>query len=148
MLKKATKTVAATMFGLCAMSLAIPQAAAEGNLVARCKGLEDLLLGTDDAGFAVSQSSYEIETGKCYKLEITSSGKHEYILQGAEFFANIWIRKLEIGNIELKPNSLHSIDFDADESLELYFLAIKPGTYKLTDRDLGDKGTEISFLIK
>ena len=121
---------------------------AKGNLVARCEKLDTQELGIDDAGFAVLHPLYNIETGKCYKLEISSSGRHEYILQGPEFFSSIYIRKLEVGKVELGINSLRSIDFDDEVSVELYFLVLKPGKYEITDRVLGDKGTRFTFNVE
>ena len=56
------------------------QAHAEGDLARKCEELDKLVLGTDEAGFKVSKSEYALETGKCYKLEIASSGKQEYAL--------------------------------------------------------------------
>lgn len=128
--------------------LFIDSVLARGNMVARCEKLETQHLGIDDAGFAVANDSYNIETGKCYKLEISSSGRHEYILLGAEFFSSIYIRKLEVGKVELGINSLHSIDFDDAVSVELYFLVLKPDRYKIFDKYLGDKGTQFEFIVE
>ena len=121
---------------------------AKGNLIARCDKLEEQKLGFDDAGFSVSVPKYKIETGQCYKLPITSSGKHEYILQGAKFFSHIYIRKLDIAQMEIGINSLRSIDFDGPVTAVLYFLAVKPGKYMITDRDLSDKGTRFEIEVE
>ncbi len=121
---------------------------AKGNLIARCEKLDGQVLGVDDSGFEVKNSVYKIETGKCYKLTIHSTGKHEYILEGADFFSNIFIRKLDIGKIELKINSLHSIDFDDEVSAKLYFLPVKPGKYTIYDKYMSDKGTQFVFEIE
>ncbi len=121
---------------------------AKGNLIARCEKLETQHLGIDDAGFAVSNQKYKIETGKCYKLEIASTGKHEYILRAPEFFSSIYIRKLDIANTEIGINSLRSIDFDDEVSVKLYFLVVKPGTYEIRDKYLADKGTRFEIEVE
>ena len=48
-----------------------------GSLARNCKDLPALVLGTDEAGFAVCQKTCELETGKCYKLAIESTGKQD-----------------------------------------------------------------------
>ncbi|MCG8379896.1 MAG: copper-binding protein [Proteobacteria bacterium] len=121
---------------------------AKGNLIARCEKLETQHLGIDDAGFAVSKQKYQIETGKCYKLEIASTGKHEYILRAPEFFSSIYIRKLDVANTEIGINSLRSIDFDDEVSVKLYFLVVKPGTYEIRDKYLADKGTRFEIEVE
>lgn len=137
------------VIGVAALTcLHVQTAYAKGNLIARCKALPEQILGIDDAGFEVKESEYHIETGQCYKLPITSSGKHEYILEGSEFFSHIYIRKLEVGNMELGINSLRSIDFDDAVSSELYFLVVKPGKFEIVDRVLGDKGTRFMFVVE
>ena len=42
----------------------------------------------------MSQKTFELETGKAYRLEISSMGFKEYEFEAEEFFRNIWIRKL------------------------------------------------------
>ena len=123
------------------------QAFAKGDLARKCEKLDELVLGTDEAGFKVSKSEYELETGKCYKLEIVSSGKQEYALRGPEFFRNIWLRKLEAGGMEIKATHLYELEFEDEAEAELYFTPIRPGTYKLAASGLEAKGTVITFKV-
>lgn len=123
------------------------QAHAEGDLARKCEKLDELVLGTDEAGFKVSKSEYALETGKCYKLEIASSGRQEYALRGPEFFRNIWIRKLEAGGMEIKATHLYELEFEDEAEAELYFTPIRPGTYTLAASGLEAKGTVITFKV-
>ena len=123
-------------------------AAAKGDLSTRCKTLPELELGTDDAGYAVSQKEYKIETGKCYKLEIKSSGRKEYVLRGASFYRNMWVRKIEAGGIEIKATHLYELEFEDEGEAELFFTMIKPGKYKLVSVGLEEKGTVITFVVE
>ena len=121
---------------------------AKGDLSIRCKKLPELVLGTDNAGYAVSQKEYRLETGKCYKLEIQSSGRKEYVLRGAEFFRNMWVRKIEAGDVEIKATHLYELEFENESEADLFFTMIKTGTYKLSAIGLESKGTVITFIVK
>ncbi|MGI9383043.1 MAG: copper-binding protein [Methyloligellaceae bacterium] len=123
-------------------------AEAKGDLSIRCKTLPELVLGTDDAGYAVSQKEYKIETAKCYKLEIKSSGRKEYVLRSANFFRNMWIRKIEAGDIEIKATHLYELEFEDEGEAELFFTMIKPGRYTLTAVGLEEKGTVVTFVVE
>jgi hypothetical protein len=60
-----------------AMLLSGQQALAEGDLTRRPVKLPNLVLGTEDNRYHLSQTRYELETGKSYKLKIISSGQTE-----------------------------------------------------------------------
>ncbi|MGI9387203.1 MAG: copper-binding protein [Methyloligellaceae bacterium] len=122
--------------------------AAKGDLSIRCKKLPELVLGTDNTGYAVSQKEYKIETGKCYGLEIKSSGKKEYVLRGANFFRNMWVRKIEAGDLEIKATHLYELEYEDEPESEIFFTMIKPGTYKLSAIGLESKGTVITFIVE
>lgn len=122
---------------------------AEGNLATRCEELPRLALGTDATGYEVSQESYDIETGKCYKLEIASVGYKEYVLRGADFFRNIWLRKIEAGDMEIKAHSLYELEFERDDtSAEIFFVPITPGSFTLAAEGLEEFGTMATFNVK
>lgn len=123
-------------------------AVAEGNLAVRCEELPKLTFGTDITGYEVSQESYDIETGKCYQLVIASTGNKEYAIRGADFFRNIWLRKVEAGDMEIKAHSLYELEFEYEGSAEIFFVPITPGSYTLTAEGLEEKGTMSTFNVK
>lgn len=123
-------------------------AMAEGSLGTRCEKLPALVFGTDDTGYKVSQASYDIETGKCYQLEISSTGNKEYAVRGAEFFRNIWLRKVEAGDVEIKATNLYELEFEKEGKAEIFFVMIQKGKYSLTAEGLADKGTSATFNVK
>ena len=59
---------------------------AEGNLSRRPVALPELELATQD-GFGISQTEYQMETGKAYKLEIRSTGIEECAFRADDFFS-------------------------------------------------------------
>lgn len=121
---------------------------AKGYLATRATELPDLVLGTDDLGFAVSEKEYELETGKAYSLKIVSSGKHEYAMVAPEFFDFIWLRKIEAGGMEIKANSIYELEFENESEAEIFFVPIRPGRYDMSARGLEKRGVVVHFLVK
>ena len=68
---------------------------AKGDLAIRAKKLE-LKLGSEKSDYEMSQKIFEMETGKAYRLEISSMGFKEYEIEAEDFFRNIWIRGIEV----------------------------------------------------
>jgi hypothetical protein len=122
--------------------------AAKGFLATKPEKLPDLVLGTDDTGFDVSQKEYKLETGKAYQLKIVSSGKQEYAMKGPDFFTYIWLRKVEAGGIEIKAHSLYELEFENEGEAELFFVPIRPGNYTLSAAGLEERGVVINFVIE
>ena len=95
-------------------------AMAEGNLSRRPVALPELELATQD-GFGISQTEYQMETGKAYKLEIRSTGIEECAFRADEFFRNIWLRKVEAGGLEIKAAQLNELEFETEAEVEIFF---------------------------
>lgn len=121
---------------------------AEGYLATKPIKLPELVLGTDDAGYAVSQKEYNLVTGQSYSLKIRSTGAKEYALVSNGFFDFIWLRKVEAGDMEIKANSIYELEFEDEATAEIYFVPIKPGTYKLYAKGLEAKGTFTTIKVK
>lgn len=124
------------------------QIQAAGYLAGKAKKLPDLVLGTDEAGYQVSQKHYQLETGKSYRLKIISSGRKEYAVQADEFFNFIWLRKVEAGGMEIKATSLHELEFEEEGEAEIFFVPIKPGKYTIAAAGLEHKGVSAELLVK
>ena len=90
---------------------------AEGDLSIRSKKLV-LNLGSDKSDYDMSQKIFNMETGKAYRLEITSMGFKEYELEAEDFFRNIWIRSIEIDGIELDAPVINEIEFEREGEIE------------------------------
>ena len=91
---------------------------AEGDLSIRSKKLV-LNLGSDKSDYDMSQKIFNMETGKAYRLEITSMGFKEYELEAEDFFRNIWIRSIEIDGIELDAPVINEIEFEREGEIEI-----------------------------
>ena len=112
---------------------------AEGDLSIRSKKLV-LNLGSDKSDYDMSQKIFNMETGKAYRLEITSMGFKEYELEAEDFFRNIWIRSIEIDGIELDAPVINEIEFEREGEIEIKFVPIRPGEYDFEIERLQSKG--------
>ena len=119
---------------------------AEGDLSIRSKKLV-LNLGSDKSDYDMSQKIFNMETGKAYRLEITSMGFKEYELEAEDFFRNIWIRSIEIDGIELDAPVINEIEFEREGEIEIKFVPIRPGEYDFEIERLQSKGMVGKFIV-
>ena len=120
---------------------------AEGDLTIRSKKLE-LKLGSDKSDYEMSQKTFNLETGKSYRLEISSMGFKEYEFEAEDFFKNIWIRSIEIEGVELQAPVIQEIEFEREGEIEIKFVPIRPGNFEFEIEGLQNKGMVGSFIIK
>ena len=120
---------------------------AEGDLTIRSIKLE-LKLGSDKSDYEMSQKTFNLETGKSYRLEISSMGFKEYEFEAEDFFKNIWIRSIEIEGVELQAPVIQEIEFEREGEIEIKFVPIRPGNFEFEIEGLQNKGMVGSFIIK
>ena len=70
---------------------------------------------------------WALKSGSYYEVEITADGSGEIGLEGAGFFRAIWVDEVVIEGLEIRPFGVHSIEFDRAGTMEIGFVAIKPG---------------------
>ncbi|SCA57722.1 conserved exported hypothetical protein [Candidatus Terasakiella magnetica] len=76
--------------------------------------------------------SITLESGKYYEMEIIGDGSAELALSGSGFFRAIWVDEVVVNDLEIRPIGIDSIEFDDAGEMEIGFIAIKPGTYRLS----------------
>ncbi len=103
-------------------------------------GLAGLLSGANkvdlpevilSVGEPLADAPWKLKSGKYYEVEFTADGSGEIGLAGNDFFRAIWVDEVVIEGLEIRPNALHSIEFDDAGTMEIGFVAIKPGRYEL-----------------
>ena len=82
-----------------------------------------------------------LKSGTYYEVEITADGSQELALAGADFLRAIWIDEIVIEGLEIRPLALDSVEFDEAGTMELDFIAIKPGSYTLRTPQGGETQT-------
>lgn len=118
---------------------------AKGDLARRAERLESLVL---DAAKGFSVKEYRISTGVYYRWRIESDGKEEYKLLAPDLFANSWIHQVVIEDKEVKPYGLHAVEFDDEGELEIWFITLRPGTYKFWVDRLESEGFSGAFIVE
>jgi hypothetical protein len=98
--------------------------------------------------FAVSQGEYNLVTGKAYQLDIISTGKREYAIRGDDFFNFIWLRKIEVADVEIKATGLYEIEMEREGKARIIFVPIRPGKYRLYAKGLDAKGAVSNIIVK
>tara|TARA_Y100001960_G_C14585729_1_gene783060 strand:- start:113 stop:532 length:420 start_codon:yes stop_codon:yes gene_type:complete len=132
---------------LCAIVFMSSLALAKGDLAIRAKKLE-LKLGSEKSDYDMSQKVFEMETGKAYRLEISSMGFKEYEIEAEEFFRNIWIRNIEVAGIEIDTPVIEEIEFEREGEIEIKFVPIRPGKFDFEIEGLQNKGMVGQFIVK
>lgn len=92
---------------------------------------EDLPPITLSAGMPLADAPLTLKSGTFYEIVIEADGSQELALVGPEFFRAIWIDEIVIEGLEIRPLGLDSVEFDEAGTMEIGFLAIKPGSYAL-----------------
>ncbi|WP_375738621.1 copper-binding protein [Pseudomonas boanensis] len=121
---------------------------AAGDLTRRTISLPDLVLGSEESDYSLSQQEYQLETGKAYQLKVIASGRKEYAFQAPEFATSIYLRKVEAGGVEIKAVTLTELEFEDASEAEIFFVPIKPGRYRFYAKGLEAKGMQGSFVVK
>ena len=101
------------------------------GLLAKCNR-EELPPITMASGKPLAEGDLKLQSGAYYKIEIVSDGSAELALSGADFFRAVWINEVVINDLEIRPLGLDSFEFDDEGTIELSFIAIKPGQYSLS----------------
>ncbi len=81
---------------------------------------------------------WTLKSGSYYEVEITADGSGEIALDMASFSRAIWIDEIVIEGLEIRPFGVESLEFDDAGTMEVGFIAVKPGKY--TIKIPGSKG--------
>jgi hypothetical protein len=124
------------------------QAFAAGDLATRAKKLPELDISIGASGYGMSQTSYELETGKAYKLKLKATGNKECKLVGPEFFSSIYVRQIEAGEAEILNPTFTGFSFDDPSEAELYFVPVRTGKFTVYCEGLADHGMKVEITVK
>jgi len=129
-----------------ALSLLLAGSAhAEGNLAANGTDLT-LDINTEDLTF--SQNTWELETGKYYRIDITSDGNEEIAVVAPELWRNSWINQIVVNDLEVKSYGLYSVEFDDAGTFNISFVPIRPGEYDIYVPGYENRGLKGKFIVK
>ena len=87
------------------------------SLAGLCRGqsclaptdLPELMLKGD---LTMSETEYQLETGKYYRIHISSDGEEEFAWMSPELFRNSWVDQIVVKDQEIKGFGVYSLEFD------------------------------------
>ena len=101
--------------------------------------------------YSYSPSRLKFKTGVPYKLQIRNQGTVKHYFTAEEFFKAIATRKVQSNaDGEIKAPYFSALEVFPERSLDLYFIPVKKGTYKLhcTIKGHETKGMHGSIVIE
>ena len=110
--------------------------------------LEPLRFGSEADNSALEPKEYRLKVGQGYRLKIHATAGAEYAFIAPAFFRNIWIRKVEAGDVEIKSATLDEIEFENGGEAELFFVAIRPGTYDYGSKGMMERGVVGKIIVE
>lgn len=119
---------------------------AEGNLASRATRLPDMEI--DSRALSLSQTNFELETGTYYRWRIVHDGGEEFQILAPDLFRNSWINQVVIADLEVKPLGLHSIEFDDEGTIDIWFVPIRPGNYDFWIAGYESRGLAGTFVVR
>ena len=129
-----------------AAALIIPQAAsAAGNLAS---APTDLQITIDSRAPSFSQTEFQIETGKYYRLTITHDGLEEMQWTSPELFRNSWINQIVIEDLEIKPLAIYSVEFDDAGDIVIFFVPVRTGNFDFWVVGMEERGLRGTFVVR
>jgi uncharacterized cupredoxin-like copper-binding protein len=110
--------------------------------------LKPLQFGSETDSAFMEPREYRLKVGQGYRLKIKASDQSEYAFVAPAFFRNIWIRKIEAGDVEIKSATLDEIEFESGGEAELFFVAVRPGTFDFGSKGLMERGLVGKFIVE
>jgi hypothetical protein len=120
-------------------------ASAAGNLAANAEKLE---LKIDTTELRFSQDEYDLETGKYYRLIVSSDGGDEVSFAAPDLWRNVWVDSISIDDVAVEAAGLREVGFDDEGSAEITFVPIRPGEYGFYSPGYENKGLKGKFVVK
>ena len=127
-------------------ALLAPPAMAKGNLAHDPVRLPELKIDTVDLKY--SQTEYQLETGKYYRMDISVEDADDTAFVAPDFFRNVWINQIVVNDLELKVQNPYSFEWDAAGTFNVSFVPIRPGEYEFSVAGYEDRGLKGKFVVK
>jgi uncharacterized cupredoxin-like copper-binding protein len=89
-----------------------------------------VLLGAKDNEYAIAPKTWNLETGKLYKVTLVNEGKIKHEWVASDFTTAIWTRKVQVGGVEVK-GVINEIELEANTTADWYFVPIRTGTFDM-----------------
>ena len=142
----------ASLFGAITSTNSMAEGSKQGQILdPAVHGLErmkPLRFGSETDNSYLEPKEYRLKVGQGYRWKIEATPGAEYAFVAPAFFRNIWIRKIEAGDVEIKSPMLDEIEFENGGEAELFFVAIRPGTYEYSSRGMMERGVVGKIIVE
>ena len=142
----------ASLFGTISSTGSSAEGSSQGQIldpaVHNLTRLEPLRFGSETDNSALEPKEYRLKVGQGYRWKIQATPGAEYAFVAPSFFRNIWIRKIEAGEVEIKAATLDEIEFENGGEAELFFVAIRPGTYEYGSKGMMERGVVGKIIVE
>jgi hypothetical protein len=140
------------LFGAIASTGSLAEGSKQGQIldpaVHGLKRLDPLRFGSETDNSYMEPREYRLKVGQGYRWKIQATPGAEYALVAPAFFRNIWIRKVEAGEVEIKAATLDELEFENGGEAELFFVAIRPGTYEYGSKGMMERGVVGKIIVE
>lgn len=108
-----------------------------------------VLLGAKSDEYAISPKTWNLQTGKLYRVTLVNEGKLKHEWAAPEFSLTLWTRKVEAGGAEIK-GVISEIELLPGGKADWYFVPIRTGTFEMACEieDHRDKGMVGKIVVK
>lgn len=89
-----------------------------------------VLLGARDDEYALSPKTWNLETGKLYKVTLVNEGKIKHEWVAPEFTLNLWTRKVDVSGVEVK-GVINEIELGPGTRADWFFIPIRTGEFEM-----------------
>ncbi len=138
----------ALVLAIVAVSTAASRAQVFDPAVHKLERLEPLRLGSEKDPASMEPREYKLKVGKGYRWKIVASDLNEYALVAPSFFRSIYVRKLEVAGVEVKAATFDEIEFENGGEAELFFVAVRPGTFEFGPKGMMERGIVGKFIVE
>lgn len=108
-----------------------------------------LVLDINTKTMTMSQTEFQVETGKYYRLTITTDGVEQVLFHAPDLFRNIWINQIVSNGIEMHvmgpPNEIR---VNAAQTVFFAFVAVRPGDYEFWAEGYQNLGLRGKFIVR
>ena len=113
--------------------------------IRRAERLETLAIDAE-TGFSVDR--YELKAGTYYRWRIATDGRDTYTILAQELFADSWIDKVTMEDVEMRVSGLHALTFEDESEVDLWFVPLRIGIYTYTAEGLEALGFSGEVIVK
>jgi len=142
-------TVSKVVLVLAALLVSTSLVWAGGDLSRQAPVELKVLLGAKSNEYAISPKTWNLQTGKLYKVALVNEGKLKHEWASPEFTLTLWTRKVEAGGAEIK-GIINEIELLPGAKADWYFVPIRTGTFEMACEidDHKEKGMVGKIIVK